>query len=153
MPDSATQVIESSSGNTAKALGSLLSPREIPLHIVTNRIRIPEVRNLLQILGVHLEELPPGSDCPDPSDPQSPFEMIRKRVGADDDLYWTEQYKNRENPKIHTETLGPEILEEIPDLGFYFSGLGTTGSSRGIAEYARSIHSPLKNIGIITAGG
>ena len=56
-------VIESSSGNTAKAVQVICSMNDIPFKIVTNRIRVREVKQVLQVLGVEIEELPGQSQC------------------------------------------------------------------------------------------
>jgi cysteine synthase len=49
--------------------------------------------------------------------------------------YWTDQYTNTDNPQIHHDTTAREIGNDIGTPDFFFSGLGTTGSSRGIIEY------------------
>jgi cysteine synthase len=58
-------LIEASSGNTAKALRVLGAVYGIDLRAVTNRIKVAEVRDLLQLFGTEIVELPGLSECPD----------------------------------------------------------------------------------------
>ena len=50
-------VLESSSGNTAKALASYCNMYNIPFTTITNRINYPEVRKVLQLLGADITEV------------------------------------------------------------------------------------------------
>ena len=147
-------IIESSSGNTGKALGILASIEWRNLLTVTNRIKQKETEDLLKIIWVKIKSLPPWSECPDPNDPSSPFWVIKNIVRDNPwKYYWTDQYTNIENPKIHHDTTAWEIYNDIWIPDFFFSWLGTTGSSRGIIEYFQEKWSKMKNIGIITASG
>jgi cysteine synthase/rhodanese-related sulfurtransferase len=148
----ASTIIESSSGNTAKALGILASIQGKKFISVTSKIKQKEVEDILRIIDVDIRNLPPGSECPDPNDPNSPFKVIQSIIDQDPDIYyWTDQYTNMANPNVHTETTAKEIEKDIWTPDFFFSGLGTTGSSRGISEYF-SWKWDMKSIGIITAG-
>src|SRR4029450_1978613 len=69
-------VIESSSGNTAKAIQMICSLNDIPFKIVTNRVRVREVKQVLQLLGTEIEELPGQSQCLDPTDPNDPLFIV-----------------------------------------------------------------------------
>ena len=75
----AKTVVESSSGNTAKALSALCALYDLPFKTVTSRIRYPEVRMILHILGAQIEELPSVSECPDPFDPND-FLAVAKNL-------------------------------------------------------------------------
>ena len=71
-------LIEASSGNTAKALQVLAAMHGIRLRVLTNRTKVPEVRDALELLGGELEELPGLSECPDPTVPNDVFGTIEK---------------------------------------------------------------------------
>ena len=85
-------------------------------------------------MGASIEELPPGSECPDPSDPDGPFGVIQTHMKSGK-YYWTDQYTNAANVKVHKETTAKEIYDDLGEIHYFFSGLGTTGSSRGIIEF------------------
>ncbi len=144
-------IIESSSGNTAKALWILTNLTGQHFTTITNRIKQKEVEDILRIIWVDIENLPPWSECPDPYDPNSPFWVIQKRIIENPwRYYWTDQYTNKNNPKIHHDTTAREIESDIGIPDFFFSGLGTTGSSRGIIEYFDEKWWDMQSIGIIT---
>lgn len=147
-----TDIIESSSGNTAKALGILANLNEKKFLTVTNRIKQKEVEDILRIIWVAIESLPPWSECPDPHDPNSPFWVIQRIIDENPwKYYWTDQYTNTENPKIHEETTAPEIDRDIWVPDYFFSWLWTTGSSRGIIEYFEKNGGTMQSIWVITA--
>ncbi len=81
---------------------------------VTNRIKQKEVEDILRIIGVTIESLPPGSECPDPNDPSSPFRVIQSIINTNPEkYYWTDQYTNRANPNVHFKTTAKEIDDDI----------------------------------------
>ena len=145
-------VIEASSGNTAKALKVLCSMEDVKFKTVTNRIRVPETRDILKILGTEIEELPGLAECPDPSDPNDPVSYIEKLVSNDEKYLHTSQYTNMKNPIMHHKT-GEEIYNDLGNIDYFFGVLGTTGSSRGIVEFLKEKNNELKKIGIIAEKG
>ena len=50
------------------------------LRALTNRTKVAEVRDVLELLGVELEELPGLSECPDPTVPDDVFSTIEKMM-------------------------------------------------------------------------
>lgn len=147
-------VIESSSGNTAKALQVICSIFNIPFKTITNRIKIPEQKDILKLVGAEIEELPGLSECPDPTDPNDPITYINNIVTANPNTYFhTSQYTNLNNPKTHFEHTGKEIFDDLGHVDYFFGVLGTTGSTRGIVEYLLTKNPNLKKIGIIAEKG
>ena len=147
-------VIESSSGNTAKAIQIICSMNGIPFKTVTNRIKIPETKEILKVAGAEIEELPGLSECPDPTDPNDPVAYIERIVSENPNKYYhTNQYTNLKNPKVHYEHTGKEIYDDLGKVDYFFGTLGTTGSSRGTIEYLLEKNKNLKKIGIIAEKG
>lgn len=147
-------VIESSSGNTAKALQIICSMNGIPFKTVTNRIKIPETKEILKVAGAEIEELPGISECPDPTDPNDPVAYIERIVSENPNKYYhTNQYTNLKNPKVHYEHTCKEIYDDLGKVDYFFGTLGTTGSSRGTIEYLLEKNQNLKKIGIIAEKG
>ena len=147
-------VIESSSGNTAKALQIICSMNGIPFKTVTNRIKIPETKEILKVAGAEIEELPGLSECPDPTDPNDPVTYIERIVSENSNKYYhTNQYTNLKNPQVHYEHTGKEIYDDLGKVDYFFGTLGTTGSSRGTIEYLLEKNKNLKKIGIIAEKG
>ena len=144
-------LIEASSGNTAKALQVLAAMHGLRLRALTNRAKVAEVRDLLELLGVELEELPGLSECPDPTVPDDVFSMIEKMMAErPGEFYHASQYTNQANVRTHHDTTGREIADDLGEVDFLFGGLGTTGSTRGAAAYLRAVNPRLRTIGVVS---
>jgi cysteine synthase/rhodanese-related sulfurtransferase len=151
---SGQSVIESSSGNTAKAVQMICSINEIPFKIVTNRVKVKEVKQVLQLLGTEIEELPGQSQCLDPTDPNDPLFIVEKIMSSEPGKYFhTTQYTNERNIEAHYEMTGQEIARDLPRVDYFFGGLGTSGSTRGTGQFLKETNPQLKNVGIISSKG
>ncbi len=143
-------VIESSSGNMAKALHMIALLHGSKLRTITNRIKVSEVKDILTLLGIDIQELPGKSDCFDPNDPNDPFFYIQKELTERESSYlYSDQYRNSANRDIHYETTGQEILNDLGKVDYFFGGLGTTGSTLGIAQRLKESNPEMKTIGIV----
>jgi cysteine synthase/rhodanese-related sulfurtransferase len=152
-------VIESSSGNMAKAMQIICSVYGVPFKIVTNRIKVREVKQILQLLGADVDELPGLSECPDPTDPNDPITFIEQIMSANPGKYFhTSQYTNEKNIVAHYSSTGTEIHADLiannrGPVDFFVGGLGTTGSTRGSGTYLKEQNKDMKNIGVIASKG
>ncbi|KQY34851.1 MULTISPECIES: pyridoxal-phosphate dependent enzyme [Nocardia] len=148
--------IEASSGNTAKALRVLGALHGIPLRAVTNRIRVSEVRQLLQLLGTEIVELPGLSECPDPHAADDVSAVIEQTISQGQGRwYHPSQYTNERNVAAHHDGTGAEIATDLADAGidhldYLIGGLGTTGSTRGTATALLAHHPGLRTIGVVS---
>lgn len=145
-------IIESSSGNTAKALQMLCAVRGLSFTSLSNRIRLQETKDTLQLLGAVVEELPGRSDCFDPRDPNDPVRIIERRVSdAQGELATTSQYFNQSNEEMHYHTTGLELIDDLPRIDCIFGALGTTGSSQGMYRRVKERDVECQLVGIATA--
>ncbi len=147
-------IVEASSGNTAKALTALCGVEGLSFKTITNRIKQPEVRMILQLMGAEIEELPGVSECPDPNDPDD-FTILASRLAKTepDKYHYTDQYFNERNLQAHYETTGKEIVDDLGNVDFYFGFLGTCGSSMGVAQYLRDHNQDTQVWGVVTSEG
>jgi len=144
-------LIEASSGNTAKALQVLALVHGLDLKVLTNRVKVGEVHDILELLGTSVHELPGLSECPDPTVPNDVFSAIQEVMAAEPGRYFhTSQYTNPNNVRTHHDTTGREIAEDLGIVDLLFGGLGTTGSSRGTAQYLRELNPDLRTIGVVS---
>ncbi|MBM3204851.1 pyridoxal-phosphate dependent enzyme [Candidatus Uhrbacteria bacterium] len=147
-------IVEMSSGNTAKALQGIASIHGIPFKTITNRIKVPEVKDILKIMGTDIQELPGKSDCHDPNDPNDPLvyvhEEIRNHPGK---VYFTSQYSNEKNIDAHYRTTGEELLNDLNRIDFFFGGVGTSGSTRGTSMRIQTRDRALRVIGVVASKG
>lgn len=135
-------VIETSSGNTAKALQCICNINNISFTTVTNRIKISESKNILKFLGAKVKEV---------SKETNTVEEILEMMDENKDTYYhTTQYTNPNNVKAHYET-GKEIYEDIGNVDYFISVLGTSGSSTGAASFLEEKNNNLIKIGVVTA--
>lgn len=147
-------VIESSSGNMAKAMQLLCSIYGAEFKIVTNRIKVREVKQILQLLGAELDELPGLSECPDPTDPNDPITFIEQQMSKEPGKYYhTSQYTNEKNIEAHYNNTGQEIFNDVGSIDYFIGGLGTTGSTRGAGTFLKEKNPDMENIGVIAAKG
>ncbi|WP_151770030.1 pyridoxal-phosphate dependent enzyme [Streptomyces abyssomicinicus] len=147
--DGGATVVELSSGNTAKALALLAGLHGLPFKSVTNRMRVPEIKELLLLLGAEIEELPGRSECLDPTDTEDPLTRFHQALAEEGGAYLhTDQYFNPRNTEAHSTGTGPEIVKDldgrVPD--WFIACVGTAGSSTGVARVLRE-HDP--RVGVV----
>jgi len=143
-------VIESSSGNTAKALQMIANLYGSSLKTITNRIKVPEAKDVLRLIGTQIQELPGKSDCYDPHDPNDPIVYIEQEIAKDPEKYiYSDQYFNDLNRKIHYDTTGKEIVDDLGKVDYFIGGLGTTGSTLGAAQRVKEYNPDLVTVGVV----
>ncbi len=146
-------VLEASSGNTAKALCILSGCLGVPFKTVTNRIKVPGIRMMLQTLGAEIEELPGLSDCPDPLDPNDYTTVASNLAKSHPDKYfYTDQYFNERN-RGSQESTGEEIAADLERVDHFFACLGTCGSSMGAGKVLKERMEDIKIHGVVAAAG
>ncbi|MFC8390598.1 pyridoxal-phosphate dependent enzyme [Streptomyces sp. NPDC057238] len=145
-------VVELSSGNTAKALALLAGLHGLKFKSVTNRMRVPEIRELLLLLGAEIEELPGQSECLDPTDTDDPLTRFHQALSEPGNTYLhTDQYFNPRNVEAHAAGTGPEIVKDLdgraPD--WFIACVGTAGSSTGVAQVLREHDPQVRVLGLV----
>ncbi|MEC3993198.1 pyridoxal-phosphate dependent enzyme [Actinacidiphila sp. DG2A-62] len=150
--DRESTVVELSSGNTAKALALLAGMHGLRFKSVTNRMRVPEVKDLLLLLGAEIEELPGRSECLDPTDTDDPLTRFHQALSEPGSTYLhTDQYYNPRNVEAHATGTGPEIVADLggraPD--WFVACVGTAGSSTGVAQVLRASDPSVRVLGLV----
>ncbi|MGA5261182.1 pyridoxal-phosphate dependent enzyme [Streptomyces griseoincarnatus] len=145
-------VVELSSGNTAKALALLAGMHGRGFKSVTNRMRVPEIKELLLLVGAEIEELPGRSECLDPTDTDDPLTHFHRALSDPGSTYLhTDQYFNPRNVEAHAEGTGPEIVKDldgrVPD--WFIACVGTAGSSTGVAKVLRELDPRVRVLGLV----
>jgi cysteine synthase/rhodanese-related sulfurtransferase len=149
-------VVELSSGNTAKALAVIAGMHGLPFRSVTNRMKVPEIKDLLLLLGAEIEELPGQAECLDPTATEDPLTRIHRMLTEDDGRYLhTDQYYNPANAEAHASGTGPEIIKDLggtaPD--WFVACVGTAGSSTGTARALRAHDPATRVVGLVARKG
>ncbi|GAA4588206.1 cysteine synthase/rhodanese-related sulfurtransferase [Actinoplanes octamycinicus] len=147
-------LVELSSGNTAKALALLAGMHGLPFKSVTNRMKVPEIKELLLLLGAEIDELPGQSECLDPTDTEDPLTRMHQQLATSGGRYLhTDQYFNERNVEAHLHGTGPEIIKDLdgraPD--YFVACVGTAGSSTGVARALRQHDPDVEVVGLVAA--
>jgi len=145
-------VVELSSGNTAKALAVIAGMHGLTFKSVTNRMKVPEIKDLLLLLGADIEELPGQAECLDPTNTEDPLTRMHRSLAAAGAGYLhTDQYFNDLNVEAHLHGTGPEIVKDLdgraPD--YFIACVGTAGSSTGVATALRQHNPGVQVIGLV----
>ncbi|MFF2080090.1 pyridoxal-phosphate dependent enzyme [Kitasatospora sp. NPDC058162] len=145
-------VVELSSGNTAKALALIAGMHGLPFKSVTNRMKVPEIKDLLLLLGAEIEELPGRAECLDPTDTDDPLTRIHRMLSeAESGYLHTDQYFSPLNLDAHLTGTGPEIVRDLdgraPDV--FIACVGTAGSSTGVATVLRAHNPAVEVVGLV----
>ncbi|UQA97252.1 pyridoxal-phosphate dependent enzyme [Streptomyces halobius] len=150
--ESGATVVELSSGNTAKALAVIAGMHGLSFKSVTNRMRVPEIKDLLLLLGAEIEELPGQTECLDPTNTEDPLTLFHQKLSEPGGAsLHTDQYFNTLNTAAHENGTGPEILADLdgrsPD--WFIACVGTAGSSTGVAKVLREHDPAVRVVGLV----
>ncbi|MFD9507894.1 pyridoxal-phosphate dependent enzyme [Streptomyces mirabilis] len=149
-----SQIVELSSGNTAKALAVLAGMHGLTFKSVTNRMRVPEIKDLLLLLGAEIEELPGQSECLDPTATDDPLTHFHRTLSEPGSAYLhTDQYFNPRNTEAHLTGTGPEIVKDLDGRApeWFIACVGTAGSSTGVARVLREHDPAVRVVGLVAA--
>ncbi len=147
-------IYENSSGNSAKSLQAIANIYGLKFHLVSALAKVEEQKHVLEIMGSEIEEIAGASDCFDTNDPNDPQYLIERKVAENPEgSYFPNQFANRKNPDFHEQTTGKEIVDDLGVVDYFFCGLGTTGTSLGVATALKNKNPALKTIGITAKQG
>ncbi|MEG9298856.1 cysteine synthase A [Mangrovibacillus sp. Mu-81] len=131
-------IVEPTSGNTGIGLAMVAAAKGYNAVLVMPDTMSTERRNLLRAYGAELV-LTPGSD--------GMGGAIRKseELANEKGYFMPQQFKNEANPKVHRETTGKEIVEQMGDqLDGFVSGIGTGGTITGAGEVLKEHYPSIK---------
>ena len=128
-------IIEPTSGNTGIGLALISSIRDYPLKVVLPDAVSRERIELLESFGAEII-FSPGDLGTNGS-----VAMAKQISKENPEWFMPLQYENENNPRAHYEGTGQEIIEDIPDLDVFVSGLGTGGTLTGVGRRLKE-HNP-----------
>ena len=124
-------ILEPSSGNTGISLALVGARLGHRVRIVMPDNTTPERTQLLRAFGAEIV-YSPGTEGSNGA-----IRLAQELASGNPDLYMPFQYGNEANPRVHEETTGPEILEQVPDVDVFVAGLGTGGTLTGVGRYLK----------------
>lgn len=130
-----TVLVEATSGNTGVALAMLGAVYHIPVIIIMPETMSMERRQLIKAYGATLV-LTPGS-----KGMKGAMEEMERLLNEHSNYRCLSQFDNPDNPNMHYETTGKEILEQLPDVNIFVAGIGTGGTFTGVSKRLKE-HNP-----------
>lgn len=124
-------ILEPSSGNTGISLAMIGARLGHPVRIVMPDNTTPEREQLLRLFGAEIVHSPGAEGS------NGAIRLAQSLADADPTAFMPYQYGNAANPRIHEETTGPEILEQVPDVDVFVAGLGTGGTLTGVGRFLK----------------
>ena len=124
--DKNTPIVEPTSGNTGIALAMIGASLGIRVIIVMPESMSVERRKLLQFLGAQLILTPASEGM------QGAINKAKELV--EEGAFMLNQFENPANPAMHEKTTAKEILQDLPDVEIFVTGVGTGGTITGVGR-------------------
>jgi cysteine synthase len=124
-------IIEPTSGNTGIGLALVAAVRGYRLVLTMPDTMSEERRSLLAAYGARLVL------TPDTRGMHGAIRRAEQLLAENPDWYMPQQFVNPANPEVHRRTTGPEIVQQLPDVDAFVTGVGTGGTISGVGEVLR----------------
>lgn len=138
-----TVIIEPTSGNTGIGLAMCCAAMELQLIVTMPESMSVERRRLMQVYGAKLILTPKETGM------QGAVDKALELLGKYENSFMPSQFENPANPLAHKETTAKEIYEATEGkVDIIVAGIGTSGTTMGLADGLKPLIPDLKIYGI-----
>ncbi|EGW30533.1 uncharacterized protein SPAPADRAFT_143060 [Spathaspora passalidarum NRRL Y-27907] len=141
VPHQGNIIYEGTSGSTGISFAVLANALGYIAHICLPDDTSPEKLSLLTALGAEIEPVKPASIV-DPNQYTNAARRGADEVNAkgENKAIFADQFENDFNWRIHYNTTGPEIVEQMGEhIDVFINGSGTGGTIAGVGRYLKEV--------------
>ena len=135
-------IVEPTSGNTGIGLALVAAVKGYNLILTMPDTMSEERRSLLVAYGAKLVL------TPDTRGMHGAIAKAEELCRENPRYFMPQQFSNPANPEMHYRTTGPELMEQLPKIDAFVSGVGTGGTISGAGRY---LHEHSKNRVLVVA--
>ena len=135
-------IVEPTSGNTGIGLALVAAVKGYSLILTMPDTMSEERRSLLVAYGAKLVL------TPDTRGMHGAIAKAEELCRENSRYFMPQQFSNPANPEMHYRTTGPELMEQLPKIDAFVSGVGTGGTISGAGRY---LHEHSKNQVLVVA--
>jgi cysteine synthase len=130
-PGSEIVLVEPTSGNTGIGLAMVCAVKGYHLVLTMPESMSIERRRLLKAMGADLVLTPRANGM------KGAVEKATEIQKENPNMFMPQQFDNIANSNIHYDTTALEILQDLPELDAFVSGVGTGGTITGVGRRLR----------------
>ena len=134
-------IVEASSGNTAIALALVGKQKGYTVRVVIPTEVAPSVGDILDLYGAQVTWCEAGAGMKGAID-------LAVGMARDHGWYCLGQFNDKVNLETHYRTTGQEIVQAVPQVDVFVSGIGTGGTIMGVARRLRESSPDVRIIGV-----
>ncbi len=146
-------IVEPTSGNTGIALALIGRLKGYKVVIVMPETMSLERRSIIQAYGATLilTEGQKGMN--------GAIARAKELLESNNKYFMPDQFNNPANPKIHYETTGKEIIDDLIDIDIFAAGVGSGGTLSGVSKRLKEHNKEIITVGVepskspVIAGG
>lgn len=121
-------IVEATSGNTGIALAMIAAVRGYRCMLVMPEDMSVERRRILRAYGAEIVITPADEGM------TGAVAEAERIVARTPNAFMPRQFENPANPEAHERTTAREILDDVPDLAAFVTGIGTGGTLTGVGH-------------------
>ncbi|KAB8202887.1 tryptophan synthase beta subunit-like PLP-dependent enzyme [Aspergillus parasiticus] len=131
-----TTIVEATGGSTGSSLAFVCAVKGYRFHVVSSNAFATEKLRTMAAFGANLDLIhSPSSKITLTLIPS----MIRRaeEVSTSDGYYFTNQFKNQD-ALVGYETIGHELVQQVPEIDAFCGAVGTAGMVMGVARVLKA---------------